>query len=252
VETYEYATLYEFETGYWWYRGLHAVLLDVFRVLDLPPGARVLDMGCGTGQNAVNLARHITPNVFAFDISPHAAPFWKLRGLRRACLASINTVPYPDNTFDAAVSVDVLESEAVDEAAAIGEMWRVVRPGGYLVLVVPAYQWMMTEEHHRAVHASRRYTRQSVTALLRQQPVRIVRATHVFATLFPAIAVYRLALQRFGHAPQAQPRSELRPLPGPINEILFRITDLERRILKHANLPFGSSILALAQKVEQA
>ncbi len=252
METYEYATLYTFETDYWWYRSLHAVLLDVFRALDLPPGARVLDMGCGTGQNAVNLARHITPNVFAFDISPHAAPFWKQRRLHRACLASINEAPYPKNAFDAVVSVDVLESDAVNEAAAIGEMWRVVKPGGYLVLVVPAYRWLLTEEHHRAVHASRRYSRQDVITLLERQPVRLIRTTHVFATLFPAIAVYRLALQRFGHVPQAQPRSELKPLPGPINEILFRITDVERRVLKRADLPFGSSILAVAQKVEQA
>lgn len=252
MEAYEYATLYEFETAYWWYRGLHAILLDVFRALNLPSGARVLDMGCGTGQNAVNLARHVTPDVFAFDISPHAAPFWKQRGLHRACLASINAVPYPDNAFDVAVSVDVLESDAVDETAAVGEMWRVVKPGGYLVLVVPAYRWLLTEEHHRAVHAVRRFSRQDVIALLECQPVRTIRITHLFAALFPAIAVYRLALQRFGHAPQAQPRSDLRPLPGLINEALFHITDLERRILKRADLPFGSSILAVAQKVEQA
>ncbi len=251
MEAYEYTTFYTFETGYWWYRGLHAILLDTFHALNLPPGARVLDMGCGTGQNAVNLARHITPNVFAFDISPHAAPFWKRRGLRRTCLASINVVPYPDNAFDAAVSVDVLESEAVDEAAAVREMWRVVKPGGYLVLVVPAYRWMMTEEHHRAVHAVRRFSRQDVIALLERQPVRLIRTTHLFATLFPAIAAYRLALRRFGHTPQAQPHSDLKPLPGPINEVLFRITDLERRVLRCADLPFGSSILAVAQKVEQ-
>jgi ubiquinone/menaquinone biosynthesis C-methylase UbiE len=248
VEPYEYSTLYEFESFYWWYRGLHGVIVDAVRALNLPAGAHILDMGCGTGQNAVNLTQEISQHVYGFDFSPYAAPFWQMRGLSRICLASINETPYPDSRFDAVVSIDVIESDGVDEKAAVREMWRVVKPGGYILLVVPAYKWLLTEEHHKAVHASRRYSRTSVIELLQRNPVKVIRSTHVFASLFPPIVAYRLFLQKFKRVPD-QPRSELKPLPVPVNNLLAGIMGVERRVLKQINLPFGSSILTIAQKV---
>jgi ubiquinone/menaquinone biosynthesis C-methylase UbiE len=240
--------MYEYETSYWWYRGLHSILVDTLRALELPPDARILDMGCGTGQNAVNLERQLSRRVYAFDFSQDAARFWSRRGLDRASIASINETPYADNTFDVAMTIDVLESDAVDEARAIGELWRVVKPGGYLVLTVPAYKWLLTEEHHRAVHASRRYSRTDVVTLLRRRQVRVLYTTHLFASVFPAVAAYRLLLQKLTRAPE-QPRSELRPLPPGVNTVLSGVMDAERRLLKSTTLPFGSSILAVAQKV---
>jgi hypothetical protein len=119
------------------------------------------------------------------------------------------------------------------------------------VLVVPAYRWLLTEEHHKAVHASRRYTRREVAALLGRHPARLLRVTHFFAALFPAVAAYRLLLQQFSRpaADDAAPRSELRPLPAPINETLAAITRAERLALRAVDLPFGSSIIGVAQKI---
>ena len=103
--------------------------------------------------------------------------------MHRSAIASINEIPYADDTFDAVTSIDVLESDAVDEVRAVAELWRVTKPGGLIVLVVPAYRWLLTEQHHRAVHASRRYTRREAVALLRRHPVDILRSTHIFALL---------------------------------------------------------------------
>jgi SAM-dependent methyltransferase len=166
MEAHEYSTMFRFESSYWWYRGLHGALADLLRGLHLPPGARVLDAGCGTGGNLASLRRAGFSGACGFDFSPHAAPFWGERGITRACLASINEIPYAAGTFDAVMSVDVLESDAVDEAKAVSELWRVAKPGGYIVLVVPAYRWLLTEEHHKAVHASRRYTRREAWTAL--------------------------------------------------------------------------------------
>jgi SAM-dependent methyltransferase len=251
MEAYEYSTMYHFETSYWWYRGLHGAMVDLLHALNLPPRARLLDAGCGTGGNLVSLRQAKYRDVFGFDYSPHATTFWDERGLTRACIASTNEIPYAANTFDAVMSVDVLEIDTVDEAKAIAELWRVTKPGGYMVLVVPAYKWMMTEEHHKAIHASRRYTRREVAALLTRHPARLLRVTHFFAALFPAVAVYRLGLQRFSRpSADAAPRSELKPLPAPINETLAAITRAERLALRAVDLPFGSSIIGVAQKAE--
>jgi SAM-dependent methyltransferase len=247
MEAYEYATLYEYETFYWWYRGLHSILLEQLLALNLPPSARVLDAGCGSGQNLWNLQRRTPYEAFGFDFSAHASKYWKVRDVHRAALASINDIPFPEASFDAVMSVDVLESDAVDEAAACGELWRVTRAGGFVILVVPAYKWLLTEEHHRAVHASRRYTRRDAVGLLKRFPAEIVRCTHLFAILFPAIAAYRLALRQRPKG-SAEPHSELQRFPAPVNALFTQMMELERRVVRHIDLPVGSSILLIARK----
>ena len=230
MEKHEYAVMAEFEAFYWWYRGLHGALGDVLEKVGVNPQARVLDAGCGTGGNLLAMNQRFSPRSFGFDFSQDASEFWGERGLKRSAVASINDIPYPSDTFDVTISVDVLESDAVDECRAIGELWRVTRPGGFILIVAPAYRWLLTEQHHRAVHASRRYTRKELAALLCQQPVEIIRATHLFAALFPLIATYRLALRAFSpQSPESPPRSELQRLPNFVNSLFTGIMNLERR-----------------------
>jgi SAM-dependent methyltransferase len=248
LEAHEYHTLFEFETSYWWFRGLHLILLDTLDALGIGHHDAVLDAGCGTGQHLVNVTERITPRAFGFDLASDAAPFWAARGLERVCLASVNDIPFPADTFQAVTSVDVLECDAVNEHRAYHEMWRVLRPGGYLILIVPAYEWLMTEEHHRAVGALRRYSRSRLKGLLNTRPVDIVRMTHVFGSLLPAIAAYRLGLPYLRRRSEGPPKSELRPINPALNRLLFGILRGERRFLQRWDLPFGSSIMAVARK----
>lgn len=249
MEPHEYETLFEFETSYWWYRGLHPILLDTLRGIGIGPGSSVLDAGCGTGQNLVNMGRTLSADAYGFDVAPETMPFWNRRGLQAVCLASTNDIPFAAGRFDAVVSVDVLECDEVREERALKEIRRVLKPGGYLVLVVPAYDWLASEEHHRAVGASRRYTRKKIRSLLEGLGFDLARLTHVFALLLPPIAMYRLGLRRMRKQAQGPPKSELWALNPTVNELLFRIVDVERRILRRWDLPFGSSILAVARKV---
>lgn len=251
METHEYQTLFELEPLYWWFRGLHLILLDTLRSVGLGQHEPVLDAGCGTGQNLVNIGRQITSTAYGFDVSSEAALFCKKRGLTNVCRASINDMPFAPATFAAVVSVDVFECDSVLEDQAYEEIWRVLRPGGYMVLVVPAYEWLMTPEHHKAVHASRRYTKSRLAALLRKRPVELLRITHLFASLFPAVAAYRLGLRLAPGDSDGPPRSELKPMHPALNSLLFNIVKAERQFLKLGNLPFGSSIMAVARKVDR-
>ena len=165
------------------------------------------------------------------------------------CLGSINEIPFQGMSFDTVLSVDALESEGVREEQAYKELWRVTRPGGFIVLVVPAYPWLFNKKHHRAVHACRRYTKDQLLSLVMKAPVKITRMTHLFPTLLPVIAAYRLTQRFFGDDSQEQPRSDLRPLPNFLNEALFRIVDMERILLRKLDFPFGSSLLAVVQKL---
>jgi SAM-dependent methyltransferase len=253
----EYQTLFDLEESYWWFRGLRGVLLDVCRSLKIDRTARILDAGCGTGHTVGFLRAEVSPRTHGFDVSRVAATFWVRKRLPGLCVGSINEVPYRSGCFDAVVAVDVLESDGVLEKQAVSELWRVLRVGGSLILVVPAYGWMLSPEHHEAVGASHRYNRRSVLELLDDMHVRIVRSTHLFATFFIPIAAYRLwqrlvAAARTRETPPGsqdrQPRSELRKLSPRVNSVLAGIMNCERAVLGMVDLPFGSSILIVAEK----
>ncbi|MEO8391624.1 MAG: class I SAM-dependent methyltransferase [Chloroflexota bacterium] len=248
MENYEYATMAGIEDYYWWYRGLHSIIVDVLRAAGVNSESRILDAGCGTGGALMNLRSGFAVEPFGFDYSPEAGRFLKRRGLQRCAVASINEMPYPANSFDAAISIDVLENEFVDQDKAMLELNRVMRPGGVLLMLLPAYRWLLSEEHHRAVHTIRRYSRPEVVALLADNGFEIVRATHLFALLLPITAAYRLLfLPTRPHADV--PHSELKPLPTPINEAFVGIMRAERHLVRNFDLPFGSSILVLGKKV---
>lgn len=249
MEPHEYQTLYELEPTYWWYRGLRTILLGILRGGGLPPASRVLDAGCGTGYTLVRIEEEITRATFGIDASGHALPSWGLRGLKRVCLGSVNDLPFADETFDAVLCVDVLECDGVNEQRAFAELCRVTRVGGMILLVVPAYRWLLTRDHHLAVHASRRYTKKSLRVLIESRPSEVVRLSYLFMLLFPLVAGYRLLLRLAAKPKASLPRSEVRPLPWALNEALYRVMAVERGVFRLVNLPFGSSLVAVVRKV---
>jgi len=248
LESYEYQTLFELETSFWWFRVLHLAILDLMRDLRLDSRAMILDAGCGTGQNLANVKKEISPNAYGFDISHDASPFWGKRNLSTVCLASVNEIPFRSETFDVVVSVDVLECGGVSPEKACAEMCRVCKPGGHIIIVVPAYDWLMTPEHHKAVGAVRRYSQTRLKSLLSGQKLQLLRVTHFFGSILPLMAVYRFASRFFGNRGKQAPRSELKPVHGLLNGMLFGITNLERIFVRKCKMPFGSSIIAVVRK----
>jgi ubiquinone/menaquinone biosynthesis C-methylase UbiE len=248
MEEYEYKTLYTFERDYWWYRHLHDVILQTVKTYQSSRESWILDAGCGTGQNLQNLADKVSRNVFGFDISQHAIPFWKKRLLKNLCISSVNQIPYQKETFDHVVCVDVLESLEVAENEAVRELVRVTRPGGMIYLVVPAFNCLMSPSHHQAVHAIRRYTPGKLIDLLVDLPVQVLRTTYLFAPVFPLVALYRFTQKVFYHTTLKPPRSELIELPARLNWFLYKFTHLELYFLPRFNQLIGSSILAVIQK----
>ena len=247
----EYQTLFDLEESYWWFRSLRGVLVDTCRQLGLSASSRILDAGCGTGKTAETLAEAVSPSIYGFDLSPLAAGFAHRRRFGGVCRASVNAIPFGDASFDAAICIDVFECDGVDEQQAYRELCRVVRPGGFLLILVPAFRWLMSPEHHRAVGASRRYTRSSLRALLAgaSTPMRLRRMTHLFMGTLPPIAAYRLWKRiKPDQRADPSPRSELRTMPGWANQLLFNAVAWERHVPPSVELPVGSSILAVVQK----
>jgi len=248
MEKREYEASYQLESSYWWFRGQRAILIDALKRSHSYTSGRILDAGCGTGKNLETISKKLSSQAVGFDLSEWAMPFLRQRELaNRFCQASINEIPFPDEHFDIAVSLGVFECEEVIEEQAYAELWRVTKPGGHILLVVSAYQWLLAP-HDKPIHAIRRYNRNSLMALLNSKPISVIRITHLYPLLFPLVAASRL-LHRWADSGDDMPEeSDLRPLPSLLNQILYLIVSIERFMLRVMDFPFGSSLLAIVRK----
>src|SRR3954468_15424434 len=207
----------------------------------LPPGARALDVGCGTGANGPVLAARAAFAV-GIDASPvplglgertHAA---RLRG-------DANALPFPDGSFDLVVALDVLE-HLDDDAGGARELYRVLRPGGAALIFVPALRllWGLQDDvsHHR-----RRYGRAQLRALVAASGLQIQRLTFFNSLLFPPILAARLMMRVL---PRGNLRSE-NEVGGPVtNAVLAAIFAAEAPLLERVDLPIGVSLACLARR----
>lgn len=248
MEPEEYGTIAALEDRHWWYVGMRALAAGLLRQLSgaaSRPG-RVLDAGCGPGGGLRWLGEFGA--VTGFDLHPRAVRYAAAAG--PVVQASIQALPYPAARFDLVTCFDVLYHLAVtDDRAAVAELARVLRPGGWLVLRVPAYDWLRGA-HDRQVHTRHRYTRVEVRALLEAAGLRPGRVTHAGLLILPPALVARLAQQPTGAA-AGRAHSDV-ALPAPwLNALLIGVMRLEAGLVRLAGpegLPAGLSILAAAQK----
>jgi SAM-dependent methyltransferase len=232
----EYALMDAAEGRMWWYRALHARLAGGLRDIR----GRVLDAGCGTGGLLAAL-RTQRPDLARFGVEWDARAAVRAREKSAAAMArgSVNALPFADNSFDAAISADVLCHGAVDPAAALSELRRVLRPGGRLIVNMPAYQWMLSA-HDRRVHNVRRLTAPATAAMLVQAGFAGVTARYWNGLLLPLMIVQRKILARGDSV------SDVAAFPPWLDVILHGMTEIERRL--PFPLPVGGSVLAIAEK----
>jgi SAM-dependent methyltransferase len=185
-----------------------------------------------------------TPEAYGVEIAPEGIRFCEARGLTGIVRGSVSELPFRGESFDIVLSLDVLYHEGVpDDAAAAREAARVLRPGGLLVMNLPAYE-LLRGAHDRAIHTARRYTRSRVIRLLEAAGLRAERVTHWNALLLPAAAISRLlSRRRSGDA-----ASDVHPVANPLNRALAAILRLEAVWLSRHNLPVGLSVFAEARK----
>lgn len=237
----EYRKMAEVEDAMWYYRALHRhVTRSLSRQSDAT--ARVLDAGCGTGGLLRKL--HETQPAWrltGLDFSPLACELARERTGGEVVQGSVAALPFADATFDAVVSCDVV-CQVTEPATAIREFHRVLKPGGTVVLTMPAYQWMYSY-HDKEVGNLRRYTRGEVNRLLRASGFAILAGTYWNTLLFP------LAVLRRRIFPPPVPTSDVGLFPAPVETVFNCLMAMEHGWLGlGASLPFGNSVLTVARK----
>jgi SAM-dependent methyltransferase len=239
-----YPAYFEIEGRHWWFLGRRRLFLRLLEQ-QFPPAARpidVLDFGCGTGAFLEYLERF--GNVSAVDADPSAVAFCHTRGRTDVRLAPSGArLPFPDDAFDLVTTLDVIE-HIDDDVAALTELRRVLRPGGLLLVAVPAYRFLWGKQdevsHHR-----RRYTAGTLRGALAQAGLRVDRTSYFNTILFPPIAAVRLGRRLLRRPGSAQ--SDFDVGPAVLNRALGAVFGAEAGLVAHRDLPFGVSLLALAR-----
>jgi SAM-dependent methyltransferase len=180
------------------------------------------------------------------DFMPEALRFCRRRDLDRLIAASATDLPLADESFDVALSFDVLCNKSIqDKRAPLREIRRVLRPGGLAFLNLPAYQWLHSS-HDLHVHTDKRFTKGEAVRLARDCGLELLHATYWNTLLFPPIVVTRLWRKLF--PPDG---SDLATVPGEMaNRVFGRVLSAELALLKRAPLPFGLSVFVAARKPE--
>jgi SAM-dependent methyltransferase len=204
----------------------------------------VLDAGCGTGGNGEFLWRYGQP--FGADLAREALVLGWRRLPGRIAGASVEALPFLASSFDLVTSFDVLYHRAViDEQTALRETWRVLKPGGYFLLRLPAYRWL-SSAHDRRVHGRHRYTAGEVRATLATAGFQVERLSYINSLLFPVPLLQRL-LERV--RPAQQDDSEMLPPSPSVNTALRLVLQAEAAWLgRGGRFPVGLSVLSLARK----
>jgi len=239
VEPEAYAAHFALEDRHWWFRSKRALVTTLLRRYGRLAGPG-LDVGCGTGGTLARLAAH--GSWTGVDAAPLALALARRRGRLRLVGGSVEALPFPDAAFAACLCLDLLYHRGVGaEARALRECHRVLRPEGLLLVTDSAFAWLRSP-HDGAVHGARRYTRRQLVALVVAAGFTPLFASYAYCLVFPAVLAVRLARR-------ARPGgSDLFPVPGPLNAVLGGLQRLERRLLRLAPLPFGSSVVVVARK----
>jgi SAM-dependent methyltransferase len=240
----EYRAMFELEGRLWWYEGMRAVTARILG-REIGSGESIaLDVGCGTGYSILWLREHLRiKEAFGVDAYLRAAELWKLRGVSTAAIALAELLPFGSDQFDLVTCFDVIYQLPLERArAALSEMRRVLKPGGFLFVREPAYDWLRGS-HDIAVGTCHRYRLGELRQLIASQGLSIERATYANTLLFGVAATRRLLSRLFGGE-----KSDVRPLPESINRALLAALKLESRLLSKINFPFGLSAIALATK----
>lgn len=251
----EYLNIYKNEANHFYYRANHNIVLKLlsnymdprFRGDDKEKGTpkgklKILDAGCGTGLLARKLARF--GQVEGMDFSEEALKLAKKRGVG-VKKGSIDRLPYNKQVFDVVVCADVINHIWVkDEQKALHELYRVLKPGGILILRVSANPFLKLK-HDRHVLISHRYTKSELKRALIKAKFNILKLSYVNMTLLP-IALVKSILEKFEDG--AEVESGVEKVPNPVNTLLYWFLNIESYIIIYTDMLFGLGLISVARK----
>jgi SAM-dependent methyltransferase len=247
MEEQEYKIMFEIENDYWWYRGLHELVLGL---LKKSFGERrdiaILDAGCGTGRMLELIDKAGYKNAAGLDYSPRAADFSRQRGLQNVVQEDLNGWQPEENKYDCLISLDVLYHSAIaDDLAVLKKFFRALRPGGIMLLNLPAFDFLK-RGHDAAVWTKKRYRAGGLKKNLQEAGFKAEFISYRLPWLFFIMLLKKMMDKIFR---QRKPESDLKKLPGILNNFFLMLHRWENSaLLTDISFPFGTSVFAIGRK----
>ena len=243
MQEHTYPIMYEVEDAHWWYAGRRRIISSFLaRICGDAQSRRprILDVGCGTGANLELLAEF--GEAEGVDVSHEALSFCRARGFDNVRHGAAEQLPYADGAFDVVTALDVIE-HLDDDLGSLREMRRVLKPGGRVLLFVPAFMFLWGVQDDVSNHR-RRYRLKELEATVRAAGFEVERATYANITFFAPI----LLVRAFMRVARLRPPSEFKINVPAFNGVLGRIFGAERFWLRCLDFPFGVSALCVARR----
>jgi SAM-dependent methyltransferase len=232
----------ELEEEHWWFVIRRRLVLEWAARYAPDPLARLLEVGCGTGGNLKALGKHFnTAELRGVEPVPSAVAVSRSRGCE-VTLGGFEHLPAEDSSIDMLITLDVIE-HLEDDLAGLKEVRRVLRPGGRLLLTVPALPFLWSPHDEANAHL-RRYTRKTLVEVVERAGLAIERVSYFNALLMPLGVMVRAmaSLLRFTRTPGVDLP------PRPVNALMRAIFGLEVPLLRHLDLPVGMSLALVATR----
>ncbi|MGL4650461.1 MAG: class I SAM-dependent methyltransferase [Caldilineaceae bacterium] len=240
--------LYDSASTTGWHGGMVAVTQALLHKVPLPIAPAILEVGCGGGDVLRLLARQFPDaQIVGLDLNDLAVETAQRTSGAQVAQANLLRLPFASRTFGLLLALDSLDQREVPLGAALAEVWRVLEPGGLLLLRVSAYPWLYGA-HDRAFNTGRRYTGRELRAALKAQGFALVRGTHANTLLAPPVMAQRL-LERLRGASRPS-ATDVAIYSTPLaNHTVHLALQSEAIWLRRASLPAGLSLIAVARKV---